>query len=257
MAGQNTSSTYENVISRTDAVKLAGFYLQERIHNGSKPDIIFKHAVHIFNVAKIAEFIAKQTLSSPHPLDPDTAYILGLIHDIGRIKDETKTKVPHGLEGFHFLIKSGLKELAPISLTHNFISKEIKQEDFPVYNPKQIREVQNHLSAIEYNDYDRLIQLADLFSRGDEILSIQERINKNKEFYHTALSFEPQIFSLRNHFNQKYNINIERLVDVLFEGYKRQKKGLSPYTQAPVFSFAQVQNFNLSATSKVCAIPYH
>lgn len=241
--GQNTVQRYEHIISRTEAVKLACFYLQERLHNGSRNDIIFKHAVHIFNVAKIAEHIAKQTLSSPHKLDPDTAYILGLLHDIGRIKDETKTKVPHGLEGFYFLIKAGLPELAPISLTHNFVCKQISAEDFPVYSKSQIREAEEHLSHIEYNDYDRLIQLADTFSRGDEILSIQERLNKTKKFYHTPLSFEPEIFSLRNYFNQKYNIDVENLVNNLFKGNPKEENISRPSIKKAAFSFRRPQVF--------------
>lgn len=239
---ENTSKGYENIISRKDAVRLACFYLQERVRNGSRPDVIFKHAVHIFNVAKIAEYIAKQTAASPDSLDPDTAYILGLIHDIGRIKDETKTKVPHGLEGFNFLVRKGLKKLAPISLTHNFVSKQINPDDFPVYSKQQIRLAKSYLSDIEYNDYDRLIQLADTFSRGNEILSIQERIDKNKQFYHTSLSFAPKIFDLRNYFNNKYNINVEALVDVLFNRKPDKKK--TSVTRAPAFSLSPAKTYS-------------
>ena len=87
---------YDNaaVPSRKEAVKLANGYLQERIFNGSKPQIIFDHGVHIYNVAKIAEKIAEKTNGA---LNPNTAYVLGLLHDIGRIKDETVTKVPHSI----------------------------------------------------------------------------------------------------------------------------------------------------------------
>lgn len=234
---KNISNTYQHILSRKEAVRLACFYLQARLRNGSKTNIIFTHAVHIFNVAKIAEHIARHTLSSPHALDPDTAYVLGLIHDIGRIKDETETKVPHGLEGFDFLMKSGLKNMAPISLTHNFVAKQINADDFPVYSPKQIHKASKLLSGIEYNDYDRLIQLADNFSRGREILSLQERINKNKEFYHTTLSFEKDIFSLRDYFNNKYNINVENLVNDLFKDYNSNAKDI----KIPVFSFSSPQ----------------
>lgn len=240
-----TLSIYDNALSRKDAVRLACFYLQERLRNGSKTNVIFTHAVHIFNVARIAEHIARHTLSSPHALDPDTAYALGLIHNIGRIKDETKTKVPHGLEGFDFLIKSGLKNLAPISLTHNFVSKQINPADFPVYSKHQIHEASNILSDIEYNDYDRLIQLADNFSRGREILSLKERINKNREFYHSPVSFEKDIFSLRDYFNNKYNINVENLVNDLFKDYTGDTKDMSPAVKIPVFSLYTPKSFSL------------
>ena len=134
-------------------------------------------------------------------------------------------------------MKSGLKNMAPISLTHNYFAKQINADDFPVYSPKQIHKASKLLSGIEYNDYDRLIQLADNFSRGREILSLQERINKNKEFYHTTLSFEKDIFSLRDYFNNKYNINVENLVNDLFKDYNSNAKDI----KIPVFSFSSPQ----------------
>ena len=205
---------YENKISRQEALKLACYYLQERVRNGSHLKIIFEHAVHIFNVAKISESIAKH---SDGRLNPDTAYALGLLHDIGRIKDETVTKVPHGVEGFNYLAEHGYPDLAPICLTHGFISKDIKKSDYPTYRNGLFKQVKNYLADLEYNDYDRIIQLADLFSRGKEILSIHQRLEKNKSFYHIkSLSYEKEAFELRDYINKKFGINAEQLVQDLF-----------------------------------------
>lgn len=209
---------YRNKISRQQALKLATGYLQERIYHGSNLRIIFEHGVHIFNVAKIAEAIAEQTKGA---LDPETAYILGLLHDIGRIKDETVTKVPHGIEGFSYLHKIGYPDLAPICITHNFIDKDFKQSDFPTYSPDFCEWTKKYLSQVEYTDYDRLIQVSDLFSRGKEIMSIRQRLDKNKSFYHIEnLSYENKAFALRDYFDQKYNIDIEQIVANLFDLYK-------------------------------------
>lgn len=206
---------YENKISRQEALKLACHYLQERIRNGSRLKIIFEHAVHVFNVAKIAETIAK---NSNGALDPDTAYSLGLLHDIGRIKDETVTKVPHGVEGFNYLVDNGYSDLAPICLTHGFINKDIQQSDYPTYPSKMFKQVKNYIADLEYNDYDYIIQLADLFSRGKEILSIRQRLEKNKSFYHIEnLSYEKQAYDLRDYINSKYNIDVEHIVQNLFK----------------------------------------
>lgn len=206
---------YENKISRQDALRLACYYLQDRVRHGSHLRIIFEHAVHVFNVAKIAEKIAEH---SGGKLDPDTAYSLGLLHDIGRIKDETVTKVPHGVEGFNYLAEHGYPDLAPICLTHGFISKDIKQSDYPTYHPKLLKQVKDYLSDLDYNDYDRVIQLADLFSRGKEILSINQRLEKNKKFYHIEnLSYEQEAYDLRDYINNKYGINVEQMVQDLFK----------------------------------------
>lgn len=206
---------YENKISREDALKLACGYLQERIRNGSHPRIIFEHAVHIFNVARIAENIAAHTGGA---LNPDTAYELGLLHDIGRIKDETVTKVPHGVEGFNYLVKSGYSDLAPICLTHGFIDKNIKQCDYPTYSPKLLRKVKKYLQSLEYNDYDKVVQLADLFSRGKDIMSIRQRIEKNKTFYHIKdPSYGEAAYDVRDYIDKKYGINVENIVQNMFD----------------------------------------
>lgn len=213
-----TTADYTRKISRLDASRLANGYLQERIHNGSNIKIIFEHGVHVFNVAKIAEAI---TLRTNGILDADTAYCLGLLHDIGRIKDETVTGVPHGIEGYNYLSQKGYPSLAPICLTHNFIDKDIKQSDFPTYKPELFAWTKNYLSQIEYNDYDRLIQLADLFSRGKEIMSIRQRLDKNKAFYHIDnLSYEDKAFALRDYFDDKYKIDVEQIVADLFNLHK-------------------------------------
>ena len=216
---------YIHKISRQEALKLATGYLQERIHNGSNIRIIYEHGVHIFNVAKIAEAIALHTHNS---LDSETAYTLGLLHDIGRVKDETVTKVPHGIEGFNYLNKIGYPSIAPICITHNFIDKDIKQSDFPTYSPELFAWTKEYLSHTEYSDYDRLIQLSDLFSRGKEIMSIRQRLDKNKSFYHIEnLSYEDKAFALRDYFDKKYNIDVEQIVADLFDLHKQSNNNAS------------------------------
>lgn len=216
----SAANNYEkaNLPSRMTAVRIANGYLQERIYNGSNQRIIFEHGIHVFNVAKIAENIAAQTKQ----LDPDIAYKLGLLHDIGRIKDETVTKVPHSIEGYNYLRKIGFPDAAPICITHNFIDPEIKKEDYPTYDEESFAAARNFLQNVRYNDYDRLIQLADLFSRGKEILSIRQRLDKNKQFYKIKnLSYEDKAFGLRDYFNKKYNIDVEQIVADTFNMHKQ------------------------------------
>ena len=207
--------------SRITAVRIANGYLQERIYHGSNQRIIFEHGIHVFNVAKSAENIARQT----GKLNPDIAYVLGLLHDIGRIKDETVTKVPHSIEGYNYLRKIGFPDAAPICITHNFIDPDIKAEDFPTYDEKSFAFARGFLKKVRYNDYDRLIQLADLFSRGKEILSIRQRLDKNKQFYHIKnLSYEDKAFNLRDYFNRKYNLDVEQIVADTFNMHKHAHK---------------------------------
>ena len=243
---------YENQISRQQAKQLAGYYLQQRIYHGSNPRIIFEHGVHVFNVAKIAEEIAKQTGGT---LDCDTAYCLGLLHDIGRIKDETITHVPHGIEGFRYLTDIGYPTIAPICLTHCFINKKVHASDYPTYDAASLAKVKKYLASIEYNDYDRLIQIADMFSRGKEILSIHQRLERNKSFYHMKnISYEESVFALRDYLNEKYNMDIEKIVVNLFT--PKIKILQIRHQQHPTFNLAEKFYMNnLSASSFACGSP--
>lgn len=211
------------VPSRTEAVKMANGYLQQRISNGSNPQIIFDHGVHIYNVAKIAERIAERTNGR---LNPDIAYALGLLHDIGRIKDETVTKVPHGIEGYNYLKDTGHEDIAAICLTHGFIDKNIQRLDYPTFSDEQFYQTKTFLRSVKYNDYDRLIQIADLFSRGREIMSIQQRLDRNKSFYKISkLSYENKAFRLRDYLDKKYGIDIEQIVADTFNLKKHVPHG--------------------------------
>ena len=75
---------------------------------------------HVHNVALAAKLIA-----SKHPdLDENAAYIMGLMHDIGR--REGRTGMRHTLDGYRFLQSLGFEDAARICLTHSFAHKDIR-----------------------------------------------------------------------------------------------------------------------------------
>ncbi len=94
-------------------------------------------------------------------LDPGAAYILGLLHDIGR----RKSGVPgarHILEGYDLLHERGDDAAARICLTHSFPLRDVRAYAGPWDSGEEDRAfVARYLAGVEYNDYDRLIQLCD------------------------------------------------------------------------------------------------
>ena len=82
---------------------------------------------HCHGVAIIAETIASKT---PY-LNADLAYVMGLLHDCGRIVDEYATGDYHGVVGYHLLCQKGWPQLAKISVTHNFVDKDFDIELMP------------------------------------------------------------------------------------------------------------------------------
>lgn len=129
---------------------------------------------HVNNVAILASKVADMC-----GLDSEKAYILGLIHDIGRFfvvdeKDELilNDKHRHPIEGYLYLQKLGYGDEARICITHAF--PERKNIYAHMYNDDE-KEVIRQVLLKEYNIYDLLIQLADEMSVMNGWCSLESR----------------------------------------------------------------------------------
>jgi len=122
-------------------------------------------------VAESAMLIAKETKE----LDSQVAYIIGLLHDIGR--REGVTDMHHIISGYNFLKDKGFDQTARICITHPFLVKEIK-----CYSGKwdcsesEIGFIKQYLSNIEFNDYDKLIQFCDTLALPSGFCLIEKRM---------------------------------------------------------------------------------
>jgi hypothetical protein len=99
-------------------------------------------------------------------LDPEAAAVLGLLHDLGRGSGgRGVADVRHILDGYVSLRDAGFDGAARVCLTHSFPIKDVdafaSAWDCP---PAEKRFVQEFLDGLEYDDYDRLIQLCDALS---------------------------------------------------------------------------------------------
>ncbi|WP_293909790.1 HD domain-containing protein [Deinococcus sp.] len=74
---------------------------------------------HSVGVARAAELIAQKHLA----LDPERAYVLGLLHDIGRRGGPNRDR--HILDGYEYLTGLGYADAARIALTHSFVIPEL------------------------------------------------------------------------------------------------------------------------------------
>jgi hypothetical protein len=93
-------------------------------------------------------------------LDPQKAYILGCLHDIGRRVGVTGMR--HVIDGYHFLSSRGFEDAARICLTHSYPIK-VAASGFGGWDgsEEELQFVQDFLDRNEYTLYDRLIQLCD------------------------------------------------------------------------------------------------
>lgn len=125
---------------------------------------------HSRNVAQCAEKIARHT-----GLDPEKAYVLGLLHDIGRRFGATQ--MAHVTDGYHFLKDKGYGEAARVCVTHSFADRDVNS----YIGPKDVSEADFALIQAtvesEYDDYDRLIQLCDSLAMADGTIDLEARMD--------------------------------------------------------------------------------
>lgn len=110
-----------------------------------------KHSVNVGIAAKnIADKIPD--------MDGEKAYILGILHDIGRRVGVVN--IPkHVYEGYQHCMGKGWDEAAKICMTHSYLNMQ-KEFDYEPQTEEEA-EIKNFIMACEADEYDRLIQLCD------------------------------------------------------------------------------------------------
>lgn len=101
---------------------------------------------------------ARNIASKISDMDSDKAYIVGLLHDIGRRVGIVN--IPkHVYEGYRFCMKNNWDEVAQVCMTHSY---PLMKKEFE-FEPKEfeVREIKKYIINCTPNDYDLLIQLCD------------------------------------------------------------------------------------------------
>lgn len=162
---------------------------------------------HSIVAAKCAQKIA----SACKDLNPDKAYILGLLHDIGR--REGVTALAHVIDGYEYLMKLGYDEAARVCITHSFSIKKIEtyigKNDV---SPEAYKKIKKLIDKYEYDDYDRLIQLCDSIALPQGSAKIEERMGdvKKRHGYYPQDKWNKHI-ELKKYFEQKSGLDIDEL----------------------------------------------
>lgn len=132
--------------------------------------------------SRVAAHCAEKIAALCDGMDAEKAYVLGLLHDIGRKFGVSHMK--HIWDGYTYMMSLGYEEVAKICLTHSFSIQNIHDYigRFDIEDDK-VRELEQALAATEYDDYDRLIQLCDSLAGSEGVLDIEERMNDVKRRY--------------------------------------------------------------------------
>ncbi len=170
----------------------------------SNPGAWVKHSK---NTAVCAEKIAVACA-----LNAEKAYILGLLHDIGR-RFGVKA-FAHVPDGYYYMNELGYEEVAKICLTHSFHDKDIHSfvGEYDV-SPKILAEMESALTSAVFDDYDRLVQLCDALAGADGVVNISARladVERRRGFYPQAK--KDGYFALKKYFEEKCGENIYKIV---------------------------------------------
>ena len=90
-------------------------------------------------------------------LDANKAYVLGLLHDIGRRYG--KRHLGHVVDGYRYMLSLGYDEVARVCLSHSFndqsLADYVGRRDT---TPEETKIIVDGLDGMVYDEYDRLIE---------------------------------------------------------------------------------------------------
>lgn len=134
--------------------------------------------------ARHSEYVAHcaQRIAEAVGLDSERAYVSGLLHDIGR--KFGRGHLAHVYDGYRYMMDLGYDEVARICLTHSFHvpSLEVYLGNLDISEEKQ-QYLEKKLLSLEYDDYDRLIQLCDAMATSRGIVPLEVRMSDVKRRY--------------------------------------------------------------------------
>lgn len=153
-------------------------------------------------------------------IDTQKAYVLGLLHDIGRITGVCDLK--HTIAGYKYMLEKGYDDSARICLTHSFPYKKVDSYNgFNDCNDEETAFIQEYINETDYDDYDRLIQLCDAISFPSGPCHIEKRlvdVVMRRGFNDLTILKWKEYFKIKEYFEEKMGLSLEDL------WYKLDKK---------------------------------
>jgi hypothetical protein len=191
------------------SIQQAEAYLQDGAQRNPGPWV-----AHSRFVAQGARLIAER-----HPsLEPEPAYILGLLHDIGRRWGVSNMK--HALDGYTFMLSEGYPTVGRISLTHSYPDKKLPSQSAWDGTLEEFHSYMDLLNAFEYDEYDRLIQLMDCLALPEGFCLMEKRFVDVTLRYgfnaHTTQRWKAY-FSIKKRIDEALGCSVYRLLPGIVE----------------------------------------
>lgn len=159
---------------------------------------------HSLNVGIAARNIAEKVPG----MDKNKAYIVGILHDIGRRVGIVN--IPkHVYEGYVFCMGKGWDEAAKVCMTHSYV---LMREEFD-YEPatKEEIEIKQFIMNCRTDDYDLLIQLCDSLATDYGFVIIEKRfvdVTRRYGIMEKYIEGWNKTFEIKEYFESKMGCSI-------------------------------------------------
>lgn len=160
-----------------------------------------KHSV---NVGIAAEKIAEKI----DGMDSNKAYIVGVLHDIGRRVGVVNIPT-HVYEGYKYCMSKGWDEAARICMTHSYL---LMKDEFD-YEPgdEQDKAIKDYIVNTEADDYDKLIQLCDALAVDYGFVILEKRfvdVTRRYGIMESYIKGWEVAFAIKEYFEEKMGCSI-------------------------------------------------
>ena len=164
------------------------------------------------NHSRIAAHCAAKIAQACGDMDVNKAYILGLLHDIGRRFGVRH--LGHVSDGYSYMISLGYDEVARVCLTHSF-NNQILDDYVGKFDTssEETSLIESKLREIIFDDYDKLIQISDALAGSDCVLNIESRMEdvKRRYGYYPERKWNTNLL-LKRYFKDKVKMDLYALV---------------------------------------------
>ncbi|MBO4727180.1 MAG: HDOD domain-containing protein [Spirochaetaceae bacterium] len=159
---------------------------------------------HSINVGIAARNIAEKIPE----MNPQKAYIVGIMHDIGRRVGIVDIPT-HVYEGYKYCMEKGWNETARICMTHSYL----RMKDEFDYEPATETEkaIKNYIVNCEADDYDRLIQLCDSLAVDYGFVILEKRfvdVTRRYGIMEGYIKGWEVAFNIKEYFEQKMGCSV-------------------------------------------------
>lgn len=147
-------------------------------------------------------------------MDAGKAYVLGLLHDIGRYAGVSSER--HLIDGYRYCIDRGWEKAAQVCISHAFMLQDIETSigTFDV-TAEDYNFMKDFVAHAKYDDYDRLVQLCDALALPSGFCLLEKRfvdVALRYGFHPSTLDRWRRTLELKTYFEEKTGCSIYTLL---------------------------------------------